>query len=128
MAVSKLEDIQDRSATLIQHAIREQKVLDLNIQVEASRMILPQLGKINLWEIKLMDDWLNSKLFHYRATPAPVLVVSLGSLSVTSCVRDRGRPNISNMIQAGSSEQEVLQEMISQSYDKFSLSLKDVQV
>lgn len=64
MAVSKLEDIQDRSATLIQHAIREQKVLDLNIQVEASRMILPQLGKINLWEIKLMDVRLNSKLFH----------------------------------------------------------------
>jgi Repeating coiled region of VPS13 len=48
MAVSKLEDIQDRSATLIQHAIREQKVLDLDIKVEASRMILPQLGKLNL--------------------------------------------------------------------------------
>jgi hypothetical protein len=32
------------------------------------------------------------------------------------------------MMQAGSTEQEVLQEMISQSYDKFSLSLKDVQV
>jgi len=62
-----------------------------------------------------------------RASPAPVIVVSLGSLAVTSCARDKGRPNISNMMQAGSTEQEVLQEMISQSYDKFSLSLKDVQ-
>jgi hypothetical protein len=48
MAVSKLEDIQDRSATLLQHAIHEQKVLDLDINVAASRMILPQLGKVNL--------------------------------------------------------------------------------
>ncbi|XP_065344717.1 intermembrane lipid transfer protein Vps13 isoform X2 [Cloeon dipterum] len=110
MAVSKLEDIQDRSATLLQHAIHQQKVLDLDIKVAASRMILPQLGKINISE------------------PVPVLVVSLGSLSIASCARDKGLPNISNMIQAGSSEQEVLQEMFSQSYEKFSLQLKEVQV
>ncbi|XP_059483152.1 intermembrane lipid transfer protein Vps13 isoform X2 [Neocloeon triangulifer] len=110
MAVSKLEDIQDRSATLLQHAIHQQKVLDLDIKVAASRMILPQLGKINV------------------SSPVPVLVVSLGSLSIASCARDKGRPNITNMLQAGSSEQEVMQEMIAQSYEKFSLQLKDVQV
>jgi hypothetical protein len=32
------------------------------------------------------------------------------------------------MLQAGSSGEEVMEEMISQSYDKFVLSLKDVQV
>lgn len=65
---------------------------------------------------------------YLRSAPAPVLVVSLGSLSVASCAREKGRPNLSNMMQAGSTEKEVLQEMISQSYDKFSVSLKDVQV
>jgi hypothetical protein len=48
IALAKLEDIQDRSAILLQDAIHEQKVLDLDISAAASRMILPQLGKVNL--------------------------------------------------------------------------------
>jgi Repeating coiled region of VPS13 len=67
-------------------------------------------------------------MLYYRDAPAPVLVVSLGSLAVNSCASDKGRPNISNMLHTGSTDQEVLQEMISKSYDKFLLSLKDVQV
>jgi hypothetical protein len=58
----------------------------------------------------------------------PLLVVSLGSLAVNSKPRDPGLPSISHLLQSGSSEQEVLQEMIAQSYDRFSLSLSDMQV
>jgi hypothetical protein len=48
MAVSKLEEIREVSATLLQHAIQEQKVLELDIKFAASRLLLPQGGKMKM--------------------------------------------------------------------------------
>ncbi|KAF4519296.1 hypothetical protein B566_EDAN005234 [Ephemera danica] len=114
MAVSKLEEIREVSATLLQHAIQQQKVLELDIKFAASRLLLPQGGKM----IKCGENQCS----------VPLLVVSLGSLSVHSKPRDPELPSISHLLQAGSTEEEVLQEMIAQSYDRFKLSLHDMQV
>lgn len=57
-----------------------------------------------------------------------VLVVNLGSVKITSLPRDRSSPSIRTLYSQGTSEEEIMQSMISQSYDRFKLNLEQMQV
>lgn len=57
-----------------------------------------------------------------------VLVVNLGSVKITSLPRDRSSPSIQTLYSQGTSEEEIMQSMISQSYDRFKLNLEQMQV
>jgi hypothetical protein len=57
-----------------------------------------------------------------------VLVVNLGSVKVTSLPRDRSSPSIQALHSQGTSQEEIMQAMISQSYDRFRLNLEQMQV
>lgn len=57
-----------------------------------------------------------------------VLVVNLGSVKVTSLPRDRSSPSIQALHKEGTSQEEIMQAMISRSYDCFRLNLEKMQV
>jgi hypothetical protein len=56
------------------------------------------------------------------------LVVNLGSVKITSLPRDRSSPNIQALYSQGTSQEEIMHAMISQSYDRFRLNLEQMQV
>jgi hypothetical protein len=57
-----------------------------------------------------------------------VLIVNLGSVKITSLPRDRSYPSIRTLHSQGTSEEEIMQSMISQSFDRFKLNLEQMQV
>lgn len=107
-AESKLADIKEKSATGLQHAIQQQSILDLNIDLQAPYIIVPHGG-----------------LYSGKEN---VLVVNLGSVKVTSLPRDPTSPSIQALHSQGTSQEEIMQAMISQSYDRFRLNLEQMQV
>lgn len=54
--------------------------------------------------------------------------MNLGSVKITSLPRDRNSPSIRTLYSQGTSEEEIMQSMISQSYDRFNLNLEQMQV
>ncbi|XP_021940255.1 vacuolar protein sorting-associated protein 13 isoform X3 [Zootermopsis nevadensis] len=107
-AESKLADFKDMSATGLQYAIQQQSVMDLNVDLRAPYIIVPHGG--------------------FYSGKENVLVVNLGSVKITSIPRDRSSPSVRALHSQGTSEEEIMQTMISQSYDRFSLHLEQMQI
>ncbi|XP_069674534.1 intermembrane lipid transfer protein Vps13 isoform X2 [Periplaneta americana] len=107
-AGSTLADFKEMSATGLQHAIQQQNIMDLKVDLEASYIVLPHGG------IYLGDENL--------------LVVNLGSVKITSLPRDRTSPNIRALHSQGTTEEEIMKTMMSQSYDRFRLNLEQMQI
>ncbi|KAJ4449971.1 hypothetical protein ANN_01378 [Periplaneta americana] len=57
-----------------------------------------------------------------------LLVVNLGSVKITSLPRDRTSPNIRALHSQGTTEEEIMKTMMSQSYDRFRLNLEQMQI
>lgn len=56
------------------------------------------------------------------------IIISLGSLDIKTIPRDDGDRDIKEMHAAGAQQEEILQEMMKRAYDKFSLTINDIQV
>ncbi|XP_065079310.1 intermembrane lipid transfer protein Vps13 isoform X3 [Ochlerotatus camptorhynchus] len=106
-AAEKLVNIKERSATGLQYAIANHPRLELNIDISPSYIIVP-----------------NGGLFCSRES---VLVLSLGKLLVHTEPRPINQKDVHTMHEEGANQEEILREIIRQSYDKFVLEIRDVQ-
>ncbi|XP_055620155.1 intermembrane lipid transfer protein Vps13 isoform X3 [Toxorhynchites rutilus septentrionalis] len=106
-AAEKLVNIKERSATGLQYAIANHPRLELNIDISPSYIIIP-----------------NGGLFCNRES---VLVLSLGKLLVQTEPRPLNQKDVHSMHAEGANQEEILNEIIRQSYDKFVLEIRDVQ-
>ncbi|XP_039442815.1 intermembrane lipid transfer protein Vps13 isoform X7 [Culex pipiens pallens] len=106
-AAEKLVNIKERSATGLQYAIANHPRLELNVDISPSFIIVPHGG-----------------LFCSREA---VLVVSLGKLLVQTEPRPIDQKDVHTMHEEGANQEQILQEIIRQSYDKFVLEIRDVQ-
>ncbi|XP_055612800.1 intermembrane lipid transfer protein Vps13-like, partial [Uranotaenia lowii] len=106
-AAEKLVNIKERSATGLQYAITKHPRLELNVDISPSYIIVPHGG-----------------LYCSRES---VMVVSLGKLSVQTEPRPLHLRDVHTMHEQGVHQEEILKEIIRQSYDKFILEISDVQ-
>ncbi|XP_055538544.1 intermembrane lipid transfer protein Vps13 isoform X2 [Wyeomyia smithii] len=107
VAAEKLVNIKERSATGLQYAIAKHPRLELNVDISPSYLIVP-----------------NGGFFCGRES---VLVVSLGKLLVQTEPRPINQKDVHTMHEEGANQEEILNEIIRQSYDKFVLEISDVQ-
>uniref|UniRef100_A0A8D8LZY6 Vacuolar protein sorting-associated protein 13C n=2 Tax=Cacopsylla melanoneura TaxID=428564 RepID=A0A8D8LZY6_9HEMI len=109
-AASKMIEIKEMSALGLQNAITKRTVLDLNIRLEGSYLLIPHGG-------------------HYTGVES-LLVVNLGSIGLTSikaCKTKEGEVNVAQMHRAGTSDTEIINALIEKSYDQFCVELNDLQ-
>lgn len=110
VARQKLEDLKKTSALGLEYAIRNHAVMDVDVNVKGSYLVLPFGGTLSNNSGKILCN--------------------MGNFSLKS-VDTRKRSDASKLTQLmriGSTEQDILEEMLKSSYDKFSLGLHDVQV
>ena len=109
-AKQKLEDLKKTSVLGLEYAIQNHAVIDVDINIKGSYLILPYGGCLKNNNGKVLCN--------------------MGNFSLKSLdSRKRNElPKVSHMMRVGSTEQDILDEMLSHSYDKFSLGLYDVQV
>ncbi|KAK3913373.1 Vacuolar protein sorting-associated protein 13 [Frankliniella fusca] len=100
--------LKEMSVLGLQYAVEQQTVLDVVVDVMPSQILIPQNGV-------------------YRGNEN-LLVVNLGRMTVTTASRDNLAMDVRKMHLHGRTEDDILQEMISRSYTKFTFKLEDVQV
>lgn len=107
-AAEKLVGIKERSATGLQYAISSHPRLEVDIAFAPSYFLVPNGGKYTKNE--------------------SLLVVSLGQLVLKTEPRPIAQRSVRKMHDEGASSDEILQELISQSYDKFQFEIHNIQV
>lgn len=108
MAENSISNFKEMSATGIQHAIDQHSHLDLKISIHAPICILPYQGKFIGNE--------------------NLLIINLGLLTVNTEERKMSLMDVKRMHSEGAKEDEILKEMIAQSYDQFKITLTELQV
>ncbi|KAG5677846.1 hypothetical protein PVAND_007566 [Polypedilum vanderplanki] len=106
-ATEKLVDIKERSATGLQYAISTHPRMEVDIAFAPSYILVPNGGKYTKNE--------------------SVLVVSLGQLVLKTEPRPLEKRSVRVMHNEGANADEILQELISQSYDKFLFEIHNIQ-
>lgn len=106
-ADSGFSNIREMTATGLQYTIEQHTRLDLNVEVHAPFIIIPENGKYTGSE--------------------NVLVANLGVLKMYSKARQSDF-NIRKLHSEGLGQEEILRQMIERSYDEFQLELNDVQI
>lgn len=107
-AVSKLNDIKAMSATGLQHAIEQRKALEVLVDLKPSYLVIHEGGRKR-----------DNKL---------LLVISFGQLCVHGLPRSRKAPTVHELVKSGSTESEVMQVMISQAYEKYTIRVTATEV
>ncbi|XP_077563183.1 vacuolar protein sorting 13C isoform X2 [Haemaphysalis longicornis] len=107
-AVSKLNDIKAMSATGLQHAIEQRKALEVWVDLKPSYLVIYEGGRKK-----------DNKL---------LLVISFGQLCVHGVPRSRKAPTVRELVKSGSTESEVMQAMISQAYEKYTIQVTATEV
>ena len=93
----------------LQNIIDSHTVLDLDIQTEASRLVIPQHG--------------------YFTMNCPVIVANLGSINIRSIVKGSDQQaKLTEMVSTGKTQEEIMDAMRSSSYEQFNILLTDMQV
>ncbi|XP_063230011.1 intermembrane lipid transfer protein Vps13 isoform X2 [Bacillus rossius redtenbacheri] len=107
-AQSKLADFREMSATGLQHVIAKSPIMDLKIDLQAPYIIVPRNG--------------------FYTGVEDIVVVNLGSLRMWSMPRERVEDAVHEQFVRGRTEEQILEQMISRSYDQFQIELCDIQV
>lgn len=107
-AAEKLVGIKERSATGLQYAISTHPRLEVDITFAPSYFLIPNGGKYTKNE--------------------SLLVVSLGKLVLKTEPRPLESKSVRAMHNEGANSDEILKELISQSYDKFQFEIHNIQV
>lgn len=107
-AAEKLVDIKERSATGLQYAISSHPRMEIDMAFAPSYVLIPNGGKYTKNE--------------------SVIVVSLGQLVLKTEPRPLEKRSVKKMHDQGANADEILQELISQSYDKFQFEIHNLQV
>jgi vacuolar protein sorting-associated protein 13A/C len=106
-AAEKLVDIKERSATGLQYAITTHPRMEVDILFAPSYILIPNGGKYTKNE--------------------SVLVVSLGQLVLKTEPRPSEQKSVKKMHEQGANADQILQELMSQSYDKFQFEVHNIQ-
>lgn len=106
-ALNQLEVVKERSVTGLQAAIDNHSVLDLNIAIAASHVIVPENG--------------------VYSKDCSALVLTLGSMTMKTVPRKRDAPALTDLVTRGMSQEEVVEVVRSSSYDHFTIELVDTQ-
>lgn len=107
-AAGKLMDIKERSATGLQYAISSHSRLEVDIIFAPSYILIPNGGKYTKNE--------------------SVFVVSLGQLLMKTEPRPIEQKSVKKMHDEGASPDEILKELMAQSYDKFTFEIQNIQL
>ncbi|XP_076681161.1 vacuolar protein sorting 13C isoform X2 [Andrena cerasifolii] len=110
-AAEHLEGLKEMSALGLEHAIEMHSALDIQVNMQASQLIIPHGG-------------------FYSSTKS-LLVINLGSLQMQSLEKpkdDTTNVTVKQLISMGKSEEDVLLHLREHSYDKFVLKIVDFQV
>lgn len=97
-----MSNIKEMSATGLQHAIDQHAHLDLKISIHAPICVLPYQGK-----------YLGNE---------NVLIVNFGLITINTEERKMSVYEVRRMHSQGANEDDILKEMIAQSYDRFKVS------
>ncbi|XP_037905174.1 vacuolar protein sorting-associated protein 13 isoform X4 [Hermetia illucens] len=108
-ASERLMNIKERSATGIQYMVESHSKLMVHISLMPNVIIIPYGGV-------------------YISGFTSAIIISLGSLDIKTIPRDDGDRDIKEMHAAGAQQEEILQEMMKRAYDKFSLTINDIQI
>ncbi|XP_055701182.1 intermembrane lipid transfer protein Vps13 isoform X2 [Phlebotomus papatasi] len=108
-ASDRLSNVKERSATGLEYMIETHTRLDIDIVLMPVYLIIPYKGV-----------YLNDK--------HSALVVSLGTLSLLSAPRALETKDVRSMFQSGIKMEDIMQEMMEQSYDVFNLKIENLQV
>lgn len=104
VAGNGLSNIKQLSATGMQHAISQHSHLDIKISIHAPICLLPYGGKY------LGEEHL--------------LIVNLGLITITTEPRKLDIKDIHQLQLKGANEEEILKEMIAQTYDEYKVGVK----
>ncbi|CAH0407407.1 unnamed protein product [Chilo suppressalis] len=107
-AENKLSDLKEKSALGMQYAVHHHTFIELDVDIAASYIIVPQTGK-------------------YRGEEA-CLVVKLGAISVKSEPRSQEQLNVHKLYKDGLADEEIMQEIAHHSYDKMALKFTAMQI
>ncbi|XP_049870372.1 intermembrane lipid transfer protein Vps13 isoform X3 [Pectinophora gossypiella] len=106
-AENKLSDLKEKSALGMQYAVHQHTFIDLDIDIAASYIVIPQTGK-------------------YKGDEQCV-VLKLGAISVKSAPRQH-KLDVAKMYREGADDIRVLREITKHSYDKITLGLTEMQI
>lgn len=110
-AAEQLEGLKEMSALGLEYAIQKHSVLDIQVDMQASQLLIPHGG--------LYED---SKA---------LIVVNLGSLKMHSLEKGKNEmtgASVKQLINMGKSEEDILLHLREHSYDKFVLQIVNFQV
>ncbi|KAM3967394.1 vacuolar protein sorting 13C isoform 2-T2 [Aphomia sociella] len=106
-AENKLSDLKEKSALGMQYAVHHHTFIDLDIDIAASYIIVPQTGMYKGGE--------------------PCVAVKLGAISVKSSGRGETL-DVHRLHREGLTDDDILREITNHSYDKMALRLTEMQV
>ncbi|CAK1598970.1 unnamed protein product [Parnassius mnemosyne] len=106
-AGNKLSDLKEKSSLGMQYAVQNHTFIDLDIDIAASYIIVPQTGM-------------------YRGNESCV-VVKLGAISVKSEPRSEVL-DVHKLYKEGLADEDILREIAHHSYDKMALKLTEMQI
>ncbi|KAK2581118.1 hypothetical protein KPH14_007937 [Odynerus spinipes] len=110
-AAEQLEGLKEMSALGLEYAIEKHSVLDIQVDMQASQLIIPHGGL-------------------YNSTKS-LFVVNLGSLkmhSLEKSKKDASKSTVKQLASMGKSEEDILLHLREHSYDKFALKIVNFQI
>ncbi|XP_011258849.1 vacuolar protein sorting-associated protein 13 isoform X1 [Camponotus floridanus] len=110
-AAEQLEGLKEMSALGLEYAIQKHSILDIQVDMQASQLIIPHGG--------------------FYGDSKSLIVVNLGSLKMHSLENgksDMAGASVKQLVSMGKSEEEVLLHLREHSYDKFVLEIVNFQV
>ncbi|XP_037079411.1 vacuolar protein sorting-associated protein 13-like [Pollicipes pollicipes] len=108
-AISKLHELKETSALKMQHAIENHSTLDLEIDLMASRVLVPEFGDVT--------------------REGRRLALNLGSVRIRSVPRQvASLTTVRQMASEGTSSDDIYQKMAGQAYDQFDIELQDIEM
>uniref|UniRef100_A0A6B2EM79 Putative vacuolar protein n=1 Tax=Phlebotomus kandelakii TaxID=1109342 RepID=A0A6B2EM79_9DIPT len=108
-ASDKLSNVKERSATGLEYMIDTHTRLDIDIVFMPVYLIVPYKGV-------------------YLKDKHSALIVSLGTVTLLSAPRELDTKDVASMFQSGIKMEDIMQEMMEQSYDVFNLKIENLQV
>ncbi len=109
-ARQKIEALKKTSSLGLEYAIQNHAIVDVDIKIKGSFLIIPYGGSME--------------------TNRGKILCNMGNFFIKSLElrKQHETPRVSQLMRIGSTEEDILKEMMNLSYDKFSIGLQDVRI
>lgn len=108
-ATLKISDFKERSATGMQYMIESHAIVELDINFMPNIIILPEGGK-------------------YLPGQQSLVIIGLGEFRISSAPHRNKSKDITSMHQVGKDQDEILQTIMEKAYDRYNVSIENIQV